>query len=321
MSLASLLGLQQAGASAPVQGNEIVVRRNLPQEREQQNVDLYDGFDLNNVDAILERENASSEGAEAAEHKGMFGVKGTLRDILGVVGDAFLVQSGNDPIYSAQRQREREGDALTGLSRDPIAAVERMAGENPQMAAALLQQVQKQQAAVQGNQISAAKATNTINKNRDEQYREYSDRYSQLIGLVNPENIEQMIPLLEKLKERGGLGDELPLPETGSESWLQTLAEGSMTVNQRLGREQGEDRIDIGRQNARSNRIRASRKPAGRAPSKPTTASELARIRAVRNSGRELSQGDQETWDKFISGRGRSTSTGSTLTLDQLRNR
>lgn len=51
-------------------------------------------------------------GGTPYEHKGRFGVKGTLRDILGTLGDAFLVQSGNKPMYAPRRQEEMKADAL-----------------------------------------------------------------------------------------------------------------------------------------------------------------------------------------------------------------
>jgi hypothetical protein len=72
------------------------------------------------------------EAAQAAAnnvpgHKGMFGLHGTLRDILGMVGDAMLVQSGRSPIYSPARQEEKTQDALSGFTVDPVAAQERLA--------------------------------------------------------------------------------------------------------------------------------------------------------------------------------------------------
>lgn len=82
---------------------------------------------------------------ELLPRKGMFGTKGTLRDILGTLGDAFLVQSGNDRIYAPQRQMEREGDAMFGVTQDPMQAIERLAVHNPPAAQELLQRVQQAQ--------------------------------------------------------------------------------------------------------------------------------------------------------------------------------
>ena len=72
------------------------------------------------------------QGAARPEHKGVFGVKGTLRNILGVLGDAFLVQSGNKPVYQQRRALEKEGDAMEGFVDNPLAAIQRLAGENPE---------------------------------------------------------------------------------------------------------------------------------------------------------------------------------------------
>lgn len=76
------------------------------------------------------------------EHKGRFGQKGLLRDILGTIGDAFLVQSGNKPIYGPKRQQERESDAMVGFSRNPLAAIERLAQENPEAAREMYEKYQ-----------------------------------------------------------------------------------------------------------------------------------------------------------------------------------
>lgn len=100
---------------------------------------------LGNVSAIQERNDALKNGEAAAEHKGMFGTKGTLRDILGLVGDAFLLQSGNKPIYAPGRQQEKEGDALAGFTQNPQAAVERLSGVNPAGAIGLQNQTQDNQ--------------------------------------------------------------------------------------------------------------------------------------------------------------------------------
>lgn len=61
------------------------------------------------------------------EHKGRFGTKGVLRDILGTLGDAFLVQGGADAMYAPQREKEKAADAMAGFSRNPLKAIERLA--------------------------------------------------------------------------------------------------------------------------------------------------------------------------------------------------
>lgn len=58
---------------------------------------------------------------------GMFGVKGTARDILGVLGDAFLTQAGAAPIYRPRREQEKQADALgSDFYENPLASVDRL---------------------------------------------------------------------------------------------------------------------------------------------------------------------------------------------------
>lgn len=64
---------------------------------------------------------------EIVERKGMFGIKGTLRDILGTIGDAFLVQGGGKAVYQPRREQEKQGDAMLGFSENPMQAIERLA--------------------------------------------------------------------------------------------------------------------------------------------------------------------------------------------------
>ena len=126
--LAVLLG-QQAGVNIgsdipeTVDPNGILVDRNKTQ---QPNVD-FEGSDapfMGNRSYLDEALTSFQDSVDFSrgERKGMFGVKGTLRDILGTVGDAFLVQSGNNAVYGPQRDREKMGDALTGFTNSPEAA-------------------------------------------------------------------------------------------------------------------------------------------------------------------------------------------------------
>lgn len=65
-----------------------------------------------------------ASGRPPYERKGMFGIKGTARDVLGLLGDAFLVQGGADPLYRKVRDQERQADALRGFGEDPYGSIE-----------------------------------------------------------------------------------------------------------------------------------------------------------------------------------------------------
>lgn len=66
------------------------------------------------------------------EHKGMFGIKGTFRDILGVLGDSL---NRGDPIYSNQRRNEKYSDAMAGFGENPLAAIQKAYGVDRNQAA------------------------------------------------------------------------------------------------------------------------------------------------------------------------------------------
>lgn len=58
--------------------------------------------------------------------QGMFGIKGTFRDILGTIGDALSEGTGGDAIYRKQRQNEKYADAIGGDLEDPTNAIDRL---------------------------------------------------------------------------------------------------------------------------------------------------------------------------------------------------
>ena len=85
-----------------------------PDDTQRMLLERYKG-NLDNSDFIRARQEAVRAGEKASDRRGMFGVKGTLRDILGVLGDAFLIQSGNAPIYGPTRREERISDAMAAF--------------------------------------------------------------------------------------------------------------------------------------------------------------------------------------------------------------
>lgn len=172
MNILSMLLGQQAGAAMGEQGQDIIV--NMPRQDmgsgqgavsagpSAQEIDQYTNMGLDNTEAIMQRDRALKAGEEAAEHKGVFGVKGTLRDVLGVLGDAFLVQGGSDAIYRPQRQQEKLSDAVAGSTVDPVAAQERAMGVDPGFATKFgLERADNETANVR-NQISQGALTRKV---------------------------------------------------------------------------------------------------------------------------------------------------------------
>ena len=121
---------------------------------------------------VLEEPPIGVSGKEPIVNKGLFGVKGTLRDVLGILGDALTGR----PTYSTIRRQEKFGDILAGKYQDnleesfaqnPLLAIQRLAEEGyGKEAADLLQQVQ-------ANEIANRRAAAT--EGREERMARQSD--------------------------------------------------------------------------------------------------------------------------------------------------
>lgn len=163
------------------------------------------------------------------ERKGMFGVKGTLRDILGTLGDAFLVQGGSKPIYQPHRQNERIADALVGFSDEGglNKAAERLA-DIPGASALATDLFNKGETReinrVAKEDIAAARA--------DARFKQFAGLYSNYIKAVNAESYPKLKPILQVIKDRGGLGEEFPLPDQYDPEIFNSIGRAGMTSAQ-----------------------------------------------------------------------------------------
>lgn len=253
--LSSILGGTQA-ATIPGQAEdaiEVTAGRNKAMSAAE-NPDAPPLY-LGNRSAI---EAVTEANANAPERKGMFGVKGTFRDILGTIGDAFLVQSGNKPLYSPRRQQEREADALTGFTQDPMAALERLAAVSPELAANLYKDVQNQQFRQANLASQDAARQSQIQARGDANLAGFANRAGRIwAGTPDKKVARQRITMMSKAL--GVPFANLGLSDEPTDEELATLAAGDMTVNQTQN-------LPIAQQNADSRRISATRPPAPRQP-------------------------------------------------------
>lgn len=245
---------------------------------------------------------AAAAGKNSPKRSGMFGTKGTVRDILGILGDAFLVQSGNKPIYHPQRQAEKEGDAMAGFTQDPLAALERLAaGGFGTQARDLSKDYNTNQAAMQtaGRAASTAKEAN---------YQKYGQIFGQYMGAATPETWSRVVPLLKQLKERGGLGEEFQIPEQYDDQMNKTYQYGGMPATRQVQTEQFDRKqTETERHNRKSedtSRISATRPRAERASPNPTAASIAAPLLNKVSRGETLTTGERETLDRTAPVRG-----------------
>lgn len=190
---------------------------------------------------IQGEEEIVAKGLDPIEHKGLFGVKGTLRDVLGLLGDTYLMANGRDPYYAPIRERESQGGILAGqyqnneeenFINNPALAIQRLAEQGYSKEAQSLyqdytknqqaeavaklnearlgrQELRDAQLAKQGDIAAQDKAVNVISRlitgARSQQeldaLRGPAEAYLRRAGLVDPETGQLVSPLPTKYGE------------------------------------------------------------------------------------------------------------------------
>lgn len=223
------------------------------------------------------------------DHKGMFGVHGTLRDVLGTLGDAFLIQGGAKPIYAPVRQQERESDALVGLASNPQDTIGRLAGDGRDPAAAMTMrnQLVNQDIASERAQSTAASQGGRL---AIQKYQIGSKLYAQAANAyataTDPASKQRVLGLMAGIKQQYGLGDEFTDPASQADAQAAAVAGAPQVVqaaqNAAETHQNHQASQSTARQNADSSSIRAraamknANKPS--AGSRPTNASMAAQI-------------------------------------------
>ena len=156
------------------------------------------------------------------QHSGMFGLKGTFRDVLGVLGDAFLMNSGINPIYSGKRHQEKIGDALAGFDQDPIGAIQRLGGVD----AALGQKYY-------GDYLDSADRQAALAQKAKADYftqeGQLSTRLGGMFGASNEATYGPMLANARKRAESLGMGHLLDgLPDTYNKEAVNAWVRGTM---------------------------------------------------------------------------------------------
>lgn len=176
-------------------------------------------------------EDLGSKGLEKIQHKGIFGVKGTLRDILGILGDSL---TGN-MVYSKARHGEKYGDILAGKYVDneeenfvnnPLLAIQRLGEEGFGAEAANLYQdyvkneATKQTAALNEARLKRQELRDDVlaEEGAVRKQKGIQDIAARTYGGIQDEDTlrqfnERFAPILEK----NGLG-HIPLPKNLQEA-------------------------------------------------------------------------------------------------------
>lgn len=209
------------------------------------------------------------------ERKGMFGLKGTGRDILGLLGDAFLVQGGAKPVYAPRREAERQGDAMIDFTRNPTAAFERLAAAGYGDAAFdMFDKNTKTKSEVENRAANtAAEVAYKAAATQVQKEKSYGT-LAQMVGAAmeaGPEAYARWLPQLQRYKAANGL--EGDIPTTYDKTQLGALRAQGMNPYQqvRAGQLSADTDSKIGSRGRRDAiaQQRADKPPAPRAPPKP----------------------------------------------------
>lgn len=313
----------QGDPSQAIQGTPITVngQTSTPQPAQEE----APSHSLGNVLAIQERDQAIKNSQDAADHQGMFHTKGTLRDVLGLLGDAFLVQGGRNRIYAPAREQEKASDALAGYTQNPQAymdAAERVSAIDPEMGLKMATQAQAQQLGQQKNLIDAMRAQQGSRHDAAADYKTGIGLWAQYSGALakNPKlgQNPQFLQAMQEIKDQYGLGDGYDLPaqgenlDTGLYSGYQFGGTPPPAQIQVPFRERAAAAAE---KNAEAHMINARRPPAGRAAPNPTSASIAAPILRKIQNGKPITPGEEEIltrtgYGESLKGRGSTRKSG-----------
>lgn len=239
------------------------------------------------------------------EHKGMFGVKGTLRNVIGMLGDAFLAASGMKPIYAPIRRREELGDRMIGFNsendQDVRDAINRVTAYDPEAGAALRKQYDDRMEYQGKLEIAKSAAADKAQKDKlvaIDNTRKYAEN---LLGSVtNEAHLPAALAMIERVATMNGVTlEELGITPNMTPDDRRIYSRGHMNTTQQIQGEQRDRQLDIGQQNADANTVRANRPPQPRAAPNPTNASLAGPLLAKVERGEPLTAGQQEYLDRL----------------------
>lgn len=313
-------GVIQRNTLPPVEGEEITVNGSAPRAPVVAEPSL--NIPLEPLQAKPEQIQAMQPLEGLPKHKGLFGMKGTLRDVIGIIGDSLLVGSGGKAIYAPHKQQERIGDAMVGFAgspKDQLAAIQRVAVHDQELAQRMLEKYNANQIAQ--DELEVRRTTSEANAGDKEAKRKKDARTYAAAVMNRVQNNPALLPqALEIIKVNTGYDPEdLGITPNMSPEALGLYAAGGMNVaQQELADYRGkaldqrseyqDGMLSVAQQNAQSNRIRANRPPAGRAQPQPTDASMAAPL--IQKMGRVGWEGLTKNEQQQLRSLGRSPDRG-----------
>lgn len=319
-SLVGAAGVDENGIPITV-GNDITVQGGPPQQQtpERQPLQIPDRPDRQGQ-FILDDTRVPPTKEELQEilpRQGAFGLKGTLRDILGYIGDAFLVQSGNKPVFAPQRQQERLGDALFGFTQNPQQAAERLAGAGfGAEATGLIEQ--EQNSALKQAQLRSLDASrqSLIDDRKFGNIKDATTSIARIFGSVQGQaNSKAAVRLAELLAKRAGITlEDLGISPNITPEEMDLFSRSDITVNQTEALPRRDEQLRINQQNANSRSTAVAKPKTG---SNPTEASIAAPLLQKLIRGETLTPAEREVLDRTapLPGKKGKKSLGGSLPL------
>lgn len=243
----------------------------------------------------------------APERSGMFGTRGTLRNILGVLGDAFLVQGGADAVYAPQRERERLSDAVVGMTNsneDYRAAVERAAYIDHAAATEMYDNYLV-------NEVDRLRADNnrynyeSLARKRNSDVNETAlTRSQRLLGAVRNESELAMVmrSIQQQAAADGVTMEQLGIDPGWSVEEATAFANGEMPVYQARNLPLAERRTASEEYRAQTGRISATRPRAERQPRSQTELEYFQELEGVPANERSV---EEQQWMEDYTGQNR----------------
>lgn len=153
-------------------------------------------------------------------HTGAFGVQGTPRSILGILGDAFLVQGGHAPVYQQKLQQERESDAMSGFVNNPLASIQKLSTVDPQGAQKLY-----------GDYLTQTR----MNRLADEQYGQtVINRALSMLNGANKDNYQGLKQTALNYASQRGVNLPFDLPDQYDPDAVRSALQSVISPEQKL---------------------------------------------------------------------------------------
>lgn len=322
--------------SAPIMNNQPSINPNLAPAQS-----TIDYGNTPNVQAVNSA-NSANPPQGGSDNPGMYGLlpqnlqHGTMRNILGALGDAFLVGSGRQAQYEPRMQRQEIGNAMAGMDmNDPQsmqAAIQRVAATGAPGAAEMADKLQANYESLQARKLQM----------------EYNQQYrQQMIGSKNDSIFQRGAPVAmgvaASAKDANDYASKYaildrrakaidPNSDAASafgvpspEEWQPGMfaGYGMTTNNQQVSTDKAAQRASAQRNTdvGVAGRIQAAGISAGAhvdaaniSAGKPSSAATIDALTAKQNSGQQLTPAEQAVWNKAttISGRGRRAAPGAT---------